>query len=195
MKKFSTVAGVKVATAPEIEKTNESEIDLIKAKIYKLMDDMLSIRAYGSVSPVWRVPTKISGKEMFVEALLDLISDNSIKDQVKILESLKNSNKDWMSIDVKIGNISNSINITSEDEKNSIEKIKSTLDKYSDNEEQLKLFLENQSNRVKSSGVALSRHLAANKMMSDPKFSNFSKDHLKLISDLYLNRHTKLTDL
>jgi hypothetical protein len=45
---------------------------------------------------------KISGKELVVEAILDLLTEKSSKEQTKLLESLKNEVGDWEVIDSKI---------------------------------------------------------------------------------------------
>jgi hypothetical protein len=61
-------------------KNEEVEEIEFKNMVMKLMDDILSIRSYGSARPEIMIPTQIVGKEMFVEALSDLISKKSKKE-------------------------------------------------------------------------------------------------------------------
>jgi len=101
MKKFSLNKNLKINDEPKIDvKTNEKQI--LKHQILSLMDSFLEISSYNSVSPVYIVPTKITNKELFVEALLDFLRDKIEDKSLKTLESLKSSNKDWLSIDNKI---------------------------------------------------------------------------------------------
>ena len=85
MKKFSNITNQKVGEEPKIEvKLNEE--DLFKVKILNLMDQLLTIRTYGPVDKHQRAGLiKISGKEMFLEALMGLFSDKTLKEQVKLL--------------------------------------------------------------------------------------------------------------
>jgi len=104
MKKFSKITGEKVNEEPkakEVKGLNEEEI--FKSKLIDLMDNILTIRTYGPVDRYQRAGTiKIGGKEMLVEAILDLLSDKSKKESTKILESLKSEIGDWSVIDSKI---------------------------------------------------------------------------------------------
>jgi hypothetical protein len=67
------------------------------------MDSFLTVRMYGPVDNHQRAGLiKISGKELVVEAILDLLTEKSSKEQTKLLESLKNEVGDWEVIDSKI---------------------------------------------------------------------------------------------
>jgi hypothetical protein len=138
MKKFTNMSGAKVGKEPELPKMTNEEVEEIEFKnmVMKLMDDILSIRSYGSARPEIMIPTKIVGKEMFVEALSELISKKSMKEAVKVLESLKSTNKDWKSIEDKIQDIE-----TKERNIKEEKKILDVLNKWSD-EESLKIYLE-----------------------------------------------------
>ena len=102
MKKFSNITGIKVGEEPKIEvKLNDG--DLFRAKVMNLMEQLLSIRTYGPIDRYLRAGSiKISGKELVVEAILDLLTEKSSKEQTKLLESLKNEVGDWEVIDSKI---------------------------------------------------------------------------------------------
>lgn len=103
MKKFSNITGQKVSEEPKKEPKQFNEEELFKLKLSNLMDSILSIRTYGPVDKYQRAGLiKISGKEMLVEAILDLLTEKSTKEQTKLLESLKNEISNWSVIDSKI---------------------------------------------------------------------------------------------
>lgn len=103
MKKFSNITGQKVTEEPKKEVKQLNEEELFKVKLISLMDAILSIRTYGPVDNHQRAGLiKIAGKEMLVEAILDLLTEKSSKEQTKLLESLKNEVGNWKVIDSKI---------------------------------------------------------------------------------------------
>jgi hypothetical protein len=106
MKKFSNITGQKVNEEPKKEVKQLNEEDLFKAKLLQIMDQVLSIRTYGPVDRHQRAGLiKIAGKEMLVEAILDLLSEKTIKEQTKLLEGLKTEIGDWEAIDSKIDSL------------------------------------------------------------------------------------------
>lgn len=130
MKKFSNITGQKVGEEPKKEIKQVNEEDLFKSKLMTLMDKILSVRTYGPVDRYQRAGLiKIAGKEMLIEAIIDLLSEKSIKEQTKILEGLKSEVKDWEAIDTKI----DSLNKEKIKLSNKI-KFKKLLETYSDNE-------------------------------------------------------------
>jgi hypothetical protein len=103
MKKFSNITGQKVTEEPKKEVKQFNEEELFKLKLLSLMDSFLTVRMYGPVDNHQRAGLiKISGKELVVEAILDLLTEKSSKEQTKLLESLKNEVGDWEVIDSKI---------------------------------------------------------------------------------------------
>ena len=103
MKKFSNITGQKVTEEPKKEVKQLNEEELFKIKLLSLMDSFLTVRMYGPVDNHQRAGLiKISGKELVVEAILDLLTEKSSKEQTKLLESLKNVVGDWEVIDSKI---------------------------------------------------------------------------------------------
>jgi hypothetical protein len=103
MKKFSNITGQKVTEEPKKEVKQLNEEELFKIKLLSLMDSFLTVRMYGPVDNHQRAGLiKISGKELVVEAILDLLTEKSSKEQTKLLESLKNEVGDWEVIDSKI---------------------------------------------------------------------------------------------
>ncbi len=183
MKKFTNISGSIVGQEPIPVKITEEQSDIneLKDSIFKLMDDFLTIRSFGSARPELMMPTKIVGKEMFVEALTDLLSQKSNKNVVKSLESLKSSNRDWKSIEEKIDSINmESINVKEE------KKISEILEKYGSDEENLKFFLESYVKKL-TSKQAYEKYLIAENMIQK---SNNSL--LKIVSDKYLERSKEL---
>lgn len=103
MKKFSNITGQKVTEEPKKEVKQLNEEELFKLKLVSLMDSILSIRTYGPVDKHQRAGLiKIAGKEMLVEAIIDLLTEKSSKEQTKLLESLKTEVGNWEVIDSKI---------------------------------------------------------------------------------------------
>lgn len=103
MKKFRNITGQKVTEEPKKEVKQLNEEELFKLKLVSLMDSILSIRTYGPVDKHQRPGLiKIAGKEMLVEAILDLLTEKSSKEQTKLLESLKTEMGNWEVIDSKI---------------------------------------------------------------------------------------------
>lgn len=195
MNKFSNISGEKVNEPAKTTIIKEDkELMAIKAGMMKLIDNLLTIQANGSARRNILIDNvKIIGKEMLVEALIDLLSDKSLNDQVKALESLKNTNRDWQSIDEKVNDINNKI-----DDKlflnrniNYIKKIKSFLEMY-ENDEKFEYMLEIYTNRIKDGKEAYNRSLISNKMANDNNYNMHSKDKLMKISEKFLLASKKL---
>jgi len=108
MKKFSNITNYEVPKDPTPAKVDEAVARRteLKHRVIRMMDEMLRIRSHGSVRPEMMMPTSIEGKEMFAEALVDMIGEDDRKDAIKALESLKQTNRDWASIDEKIAEMS-----------------------------------------------------------------------------------------
>lgn len=191
MKKFTNISGAKVGTEPKVDNSKETnELNQIKYSIMGLMDNLLRIQSYGSARKNILPTSKITGQELFVEALLDLLSDKSFKDQIKVLESLKSTNHDWESIDDRINIISEEIeNLKNiQNSKNHISKIKSVIDIYGDDSENFELMIEKYCDKVKSANVAYQRSNAAKMMITNSKFKNYPKEKLLIISEKFLQK-------
>jgi hypothetical protein len=193
MKKFSSISGEKVNEEPKI-KVNKDELEFLalKASVIKLMDNYLSIRSYGSSrAELLNNSCKISGKEMFAEALIEFLSDKTLQDQIKALESLKSENKDWKSIDNKVNDLHNKISGISVLRENAsqVKKIKTFLETYGE-DEKFDLMLDTYTKRVKNGKEAYLRSLAANKIIESK--TNYSKEKLTQVSEKFLNRAKEL---
>ena len=106
MKKFSNITGQKVPLEPKSD-VKITEADVFKSKVISLMDDLLRVQMYGPITRYHVAGTmKVAGKELFVEALMDLLDSKSNTEKIKLLESLKSKIKDWQVIDETIESIS-----------------------------------------------------------------------------------------
>ena len=131
MKKFSNLTNQTVGQEPKVETTKIDEKKVLKVKMIKLMEDLLSIETFGPIDRFQRFGLiKIKGQEILTEAIINLINYNKIESQIKVLESLKTDVKDWKAIDVKI----EELNSNNEDYKLKF-KIDKILEKYNDDEE------------------------------------------------------------
>jgi hypothetical protein len=130
MKKFSKITKQDISEEPKVEVKQLNEEELFKAKLINLMDQILSVRTYGPVDRHQRAGLiKIGGKEMLVEAILDLLTEKSIKEQTKVLEGLKSEIRDWEVIDAKINSLNK--DRVSLSNKN---KFKNLLENYTEND-------------------------------------------------------------
>jgi hypothetical protein len=191
MKKFSKISGSKVSEEPKVEiKVNEE--DLFKTKVLNLMDQLLSIRTYGPIDRYLRAGNiKISGKEMFLEALMDILKDKSKKDEVKLLESLKSNIKDWEYLDTKIDE---AINRIEESESNSKilthrNKIQYLFDTYGQDEELLMNMIEESCKKITDKEKSHLRALAAEYMANEGKYP---KELFNKISEKFKERTQQL---
>jgi len=157
MNKFSKISNQKVNEEPELVTDKDKvKLEAIKAGINSLIDNFLTIRSYGSARKnILDSTVKIAGKEMFIEALIDFINDKSIEDQLKTLESLKGDTRDWKSIDNKMTELNNLVKENAEfnNNKKQINKIKTLLDTYSD-DERFDSIIENMVSKSQSSDEA-----------------------------------------
>lgn len=115
MKKFSKITGQKIYSEPKID-SKIDESDSLKYSVLNLMDDLLKVEFYGPINRYQVAGTmKVAGKELFVEALLDLLNKNKGKDSIKLLESLKYKINDWKTIDEMIDSVESDININNKE--------------------------------------------------------------------------------
>jgi hypothetical protein len=192
MKKFSNITGQKVGEEPKKELKKFNEEDIFKAKVMNLMEDFLSIQTYGPIDRYLRAGNiKISGKETFLEALMSLMSDNSLKGQAKILESLKGQIKDWDAIDTKIQSVNEEIVKTSEKNKtlSHRNKLSSLFEKYGQDEELLLQIVEIDSKKIKSAESAKLRAITAEYMAEEGKYP---KTTFKKIAETFYARSNEI---
>ena len=191
MKKFSNISNSKVGEEPKIE-TKLNEEDLFKAKIMNLMDQLLVIKTYGPIDRYQRAGTiKIEGKGLFLEALIDMMGDKTIKEQTKLLESLKSSVKDWEVLDVKIDEFNDKI-VESQEKNKTLthrNRLSTMYNNYKDDEEMLLQIVEKSSEKIKSSETAHMRAITAEFMAQDGKYPT---DLFNKISERFHTRAEQL---
>lgn len=192
MKKFSNISNAKVGQEPEKTEVKLNEEEVFRSQIVSLMDSYLRIQTYGPVDRYLRAGTlKISGKELFTEALLTLMSDKSLKGQTAILESLKSTVRDWESIDEKIDQLNSKIEET--ESKNKMiehrDKLVSLFERYGKDEEILLKMVESSSEKIKTSEKAHMRSLTAEYMSLEGKYP---KEVFVKISEKYKQRANQL---
>lgn len=134
MKKFSGISKVKVSEEPKPEQLTKEEVSKIelKASIMDLMNDFLRIVSLGGARKNILPHVQIDGKELFVEALLDLLSTKEYKDKISVLEHLKSKSLDWASIDSQMDILQEAEKwtLTKVELKNQIQKIENLLKVY-----------------------------------------------------------------
>jgi hypothetical protein len=196
MDKFSKISGVKVNDLPKIVTDKDKvKLEALKAGINGLIDNFLTLRYYGSARRnIMENTVKITGKELFIEALIDFMNDKSVEETIKTLESLKGDTRDWQVLDNKINELYSSIEEDKKfnENKNQIAKIKTLLDTYSD-DERFPQILENLVKKASNSEEALVMSEVANKMKSNFKYLNYSKKHLTMISEKYGQKAKELS--
>lgn len=180
MKKFSNITNQKVGEEPKKEVIQFTEEDVFKSKVMSLMEDFLTIRTYGPVDRYLRAGNiKIGGKETFLEALMSLMSDKSLKEQTKLLESLKGEIRDWEVIDAKIGLVNEELDKSTEKNKtlSHRNKLVSLFEKYGHDEELMLQIAESDSKKITTAESAKLRAITAEYMAEEGKYpkSTFKK--------------------
>lgn len=175
MKKFSNLTGQKIGKEelPKIDKSIE-EKNIFKSKINNLLDNLLSVQIYGPVNRYQVAGTlKVAGKEMFIEALMDMLDEYAIGDKIKLLESLKSETRDWTMLDNKVNEMETLLEkITDSKLVRHRENIKSIYNRYKDDSNLLLEQIEKSAQRLKSADTAYWRSIAAENMASETEYPN-----------------------
>lgn len=191
MKKFSNITGSKVGKEPEVKETKVSESDDFISKVQFLMDNFLTIQTYGPIDRYQRAGTiKISGKELFLEALLGLLESKKSKDIKSLLEGLKRETGDWEMLDNNIDKITNvEFDITKESniikQKKSISKI---LERYDDKELSLNMIKDSVS-KIKTFETSECKYLAS---LSIKESNKYDSELIDEVVGLYESVYLKL---
>ena len=181
MKKFSKVAKVKVASEPKVEVTERTEEDIMKYQVRKLMDSYLGVEMYGPITRYHVAgDAKVKGKEVFLEALFDMLRGETTKENIKLLESMKSINHDWESLDSKIEQLGEKLKTLQHPKSHKL-KIINLYNKYGKDDE----LMERSITHIKDIETAKIRSEVANEMLSDKRFSN---NIMSRISELYSER-------
>lgn len=106
MEKFSSGKQPKNNKQKETKKQEGTSDEAMYVKIYNLMDTFLRVKSMGSVDNRYlNGSVIIDGKADFIHAVLDVLKEEKIKESKAILENLKSSNSDWLSIDNYINHV------------------------------------------------------------------------------------------
>jgi hypothetical protein len=192
MKKFSNISNVKVSEEPKVEVKQLNEEEMFKAKVMNLMEQLLSIRTYGPVDRYLRAGNiKVAGKEMFLEALMDLLKDKSSKEEKRILESLKSTLSDWEAIDSKIDEVNQKIAEGQEKDKMipHRNKLKSLYNNYGQDEEMFMNMVQEACNKITNAESAYLRGLTAEYMANEGKYP---KEVFTKVSELFKEKSKQL---
>ncbi len=192
MKKFSNISNVKVSEEPKVEVKQLNEEEMFKAKVMNLMEQLLSVRTYGPVDRYLRAGNiKVAGKEMFLEALMDLLKDKSSKEEKKILESLKGAVSDWEAIDSKIDEVNQKIAENQEKDKMipHRNKLQSLYNNYGQDEEMFMNMVQESCNKITDSEKAYLRGLTAEYMANEGKYP---KEVFTKVSELFKEKSKQL---
>jgi len=193
MKKFSNISNEKINDEPIKTEVKINEQDLFKTKVMNLMEQLLTIRSFGPIDRYYRAGNiKIVGKEMFLEALIDILNDKSYTDEKRILESLKSEINDWKLIDEKIDKVDKILNESENKKKlsNHISRLKYIYEVYGNDEELLMNIIEKNCNKIKNKSTAYLRAVTAEKMAFDD--NKYPKDLFIKISDKFRKRSSQL---
>jgi len=186
MKKFSKISKFKVnSEQPKVGIVNDNNTDL-KYSMYKLIEDFLHIRIEGPIDPILQGSIVIDGKEEFINAIIEFIKQDEVKEQVKLLENAK-----FDGVDNTINFLTYKINeaqIPSERAKH-IKRVKDLVTKVGDDVSKAKLETERQANRIKNGEKAYYRSVAAEDLIGEDEMN---KKVLKEISKTFLFRSKQL---
>jgi hypothetical protein len=192
LKKFSNISNIKVSEEPKIEVKNLNEEEMFKVKVMNLMEQLLSVRTYGPIDRYLRAGSiKVAGKEMFLEALMDLLKDKSSKEEKKILESLKSTLSDWEAIDSKIDEVNQKIAEGKEKDKMipHRNKLKSLYNNYGQDEEMFMNMIQESCNKITNAESAYLRGLTAEYMANEGKYP---KEVFNKVSELFKEKSKQL---
>ncbi len=190
MKKFSNISGEKVTEQKPIEKKSTSEVDMLKMGIYKLMDNYLAVQMYGPITRYHVAGSmKVVGKELFLEALINMLEELTTKDKVKMLENMKNESSDWKMLDDKIDELNKNLGKFDNHILSHKSKIKSIYNRYKGDEKELLEQIDISTSKIKNGKTAYLRTLASNSLMID---NEIPSDILRKISEKYLSKSISL---
>jgi hypothetical protein len=183
---------VKVSEEPKVEVKQLNEEEMFKVKVMNLMEQLLSIRTYGPVDRYLRAGNiKVVGKEMFLEALMDLLKDKSSKEEKKILESLKSEVSNWEVIDSKIDEVNQKIAEGKEKDKMipHRNKLQSLYNNYGQDEEMFMNMVQESCNKITNTETAYLRGLTAEYMANEGKYP---KEVFTKVSELFKEKSKQL---
>lgn len=186
MKKFSKISNVKVNEAPKGEVESNTKDGSIKYSILQLIEDFLNIEIYGPIDPILEGTIKIEGKEVFIEALMELLKREDIKEQVLLLESAK-----YNGIDNVLNSLNDKVNEnqTPSERTKHIKRIKDLIERSDYDIDKAIEKAKTQANRIKTPEKAYYRSVAAENLIGH---KGMDKKTLTELSKIFLFRAQEL---
>lgn len=181
MKKFSNITNQKVGEQKPIKLDKSiEERNIFKSKVHVLLDNLLTVQMYGPITRYHVAGSmKVAGKEMFIEALMDMLEEHNIQGKIKLLESLKGETTDWEMLDNKVTEMESLLEKISDSKLvKHRENIKAIYNRYKDDKELLIQQVEKSAQKIKNVNTAHWRSIAAENMASEAEYPN------KLMKDI-----------
>ena len=192
MKKFSNISGFKPGEEPKQVERTYTEEELTKIAILSILEKSLRVGIYGNINPVISGSLKVEGMDYAAGLIANLLKSDELKEQIKVLQSVKESSTDWKSIDSKIDELTSSINeeatqgqlLKAEDE------IKALL-KSADKKDDILEFAKIKSERIKNGKRLNSLSIACQSLKKYDKYAEKSK-LLDDISEIFKFRSSQI---
>lgn len=186
MKKFSKISDFKInseESKPELVNDNKTSI---KYSINRLIDDFLRITFYSKTEDYLTSSTLIEGREEFIEALVEFMKQDDIKEQIKLLESAK-----FNGLDNTLTNLNEMINEsqTPSERAKHQKRVKDLVAKVDGDVAKAKEESERQAKRIENGEKAYYRSVAAENLIGE---EGMNKKVLKEISKVFLFRSKEL---
>ena len=186
MKKFSKISNFKVnseESKPELVNDNKTNI---KYSINRLIDDFLRITFYSKTEDYLTSSTLIEGREEFIEALVEFMKQDEIKEQIKLLENAK-----FNGLDNTLIHLSEKINEaqTPSERAKHIKRVKDLATKVGTDVAKAKVETDRQAQRIENGEKAYYRSVAAEGLIGE---EGMNKKVLKEISKIFLFRSRQL---
>lgn len=186
MKKFSNISKFKInSESPKVEVVNDNKMNL-KYSINKLMDEFLRITFYSKPEDYMTSSTLIEGREEFIDALVEFMKQDDIKEQIKLLENAK-----FNGLDNTLIHLSETLNEaqTPSERAKHQKRVRDLADKVGDDISKAKDETERQANRIENGEKAYYRSVAAENLIGE---EGMNKKILKEISKVFLFRSQQL---
>lgn len=181
MKKFSNISSKKPLIVEKENKEstgNMGKVD-IKYVINHLLEEFLKIRIEGPLDPILMSTILIDGKEEFINALLDVLKKDELKDQIKLLEQVK-----YVGIDNYINNLESvyeNYRLTPSEKSKHSKRINDLIEKADGDLAKLITDTERQAERITTGEKAYYRAITAESMLNSDRTNNkFLKEIAKI---------------
>lgn len=186
MKKFSKISDFKVNSEESKNEVINDNHANIKYSINRLIDDFLRITFYSKPEDYLTSSTLIEGREEFIDALVEFMKQDEIKEQIKLLENVK-----FNGLDNTLLHLTERINEsqTPGERAKHNKRVRDLAEKCGSDVSKAKEETERQANRIENGEKAYYRSLAAENLIGE---EGLNKNVLKEISKIFLFRSQQL---